>query len=162
MPNAIPELTLRPETDGDADFLTQLYRSTRDDLFQLGLPEPVLANMLDMQFRAQQSGYRSQFPDADYEVVERHGQPVGRLICHRGKSAIRLVFIALLPQERGLGHGRRLIEALQAEAGAAGKALLLSVGLHNSGAWRLYDRLGFQTVRNDGADLEMIWRAAQA
>lgn len=162
MPNDSPKLTLRPETEGDTDFVSQLYRSTRDDLLLLGLPEPMLASMLDMQFSAQQSSYRAQFPDADYVVVENMGRPIGRLICHRTESQIRLVFIALLPEMRGQGHGRHLIEALQAEAKTAGKTLSLSVGLHNTGAWRLYDRLGFQAVHDDGVDLEMGWRATPA
>lgn len=150
-------LILRPEAEHDKVFLERLYRSTRDDLLQTGLPELMLNNMIAMQFAAQQSGYRNQFPDAAHAIVEKNGESIGSLITNDGGDAIRLVYIALLPHERNRGYGRHLIRALQTEAENASKALTLSVSTQNTQAQRLYASLGFRVVNNSGAYLEMIW-----
>ena len=155
-----PLLNIRSETAQDTDFLARLYRSTREDLSQLGLPEAMLANMIAMQFHAQQSSYRKQYPDANYAIVEQHGEPIGHLVTNRGDNDIRLVYIALLPQERNRGHGRRLIQALQTEATAAKKPLRLSVSTQNVVAQHLYASSGFRVVTNDGVNPEMSWSAA--
>lgn len=155
-----PLLNLRPETAQDVHFLAQLFRSTREDLLQLPLPEAMLSNLVEMQFNAQQSSYRQHFPDAEFSVIEKDGERIGRLITHDGDTAIRLVCIALLPQARNQGHGRYLLQTLQAAATFAGKPLALSVSTQNAAAERLYLSLGFQTSHDDGANLEMIWHAA--
>lgn len=154
-----PLLNIRPEIPQDADFLARLYRSTREDLLQLGLPGAMLDNMMAMQFHAQQSGYRKQYPDAAYDIIEKAGEPAGSLITHRGIDAIRLVYIALLPHERNRGHGRRLIRTLQTEAAGANKTLRLSVSAQNTQAQRLYASCGFQVESDDGVHLEMSWSA---
>lgn len=153
-----PFLNIRPETARDVDFLARLYRSTREDLLQSGLPEAMLDNLIAMQFHAQQSGYRKQYPYADHAIVEKDGEPMGCLITHRGDDAIRLVYVALLPHERNQGHGRRLIHALQTEAASANKPLTLAVSTQNTQAQRLYVSCGFQVVSDNGAYLQMIWR----
>lgn len=152
-----PALTLRPETEQDSVFLERLFRSTRDDLMQLGLPEAVIDNLINMQFRAQQSSYRTQFPDADYGVVETEGEPIGYLITNHGSQEIRLVYIALSVHERNKGHGRRLIQTLQAKAAGENKPLTLSVDPRNMPAKHLYFDLGFQVRSDDGVNLELIW-----
>ena len=158
MSNLSPVVTLRPEVLQDKPFLEILYRSTRDDLLKLGLPEAMLGNLMQMQFNAQQTGYRTQFPDADYSIVERDGKSIGWLITDRNAEAIRLVNIALLPDQRNKGHGRRLINALQNEAAAAKKPLRLSVSCMNRHAQHLYVSSGFQIIGDDGANLEMTWQ----
>lgn len=148
---------IRPETSQDKDFLARLYRSTREDLLQTGLPENMLNNLIAMQFNAQQASYRNRFPDADYAVIEKDGDAIGCMITHRGNEAIRLVYIALLPHERNQGHGRRLIQALQVEAADTNKVVALSVSTQNTQAQRLYAALEFTVVGNDGAYWEMLW-----
>ena len=152
-------LTLRAETLQDQPFLETLYRSTRNDLLQLGLPEAMMDNLMQMQFNAQFSGYRTQFPDAEFSIVEKNNSPVGYLIVHHGDDTCRLVYIALLPDQRNQGHGRRLIEALKNEAAAAEKPLLLSVSCMNRHAQHVYLSSGFQIIGDDGANMEMAWRA---
>lgn len=158
----IEELLLRPETDEDAAFLKALYRSTREDLLQLGLPPEMLSNLLEMQFHAQRNGYRSQFPSADNSIIEKNGKPIGLLLKNVGASEIRLIHIALLSEERGKGLGRRLINELQQEASAAGKPLTLSVSTQNAGAQRLYTALGFGIIDDNGAYREMAWSPRQS
>ncbi len=152
-------LSLRPESLLDTDFLANLYRSTREDMLHIGLPGAMLDNLIGMQFRAQQDSYRQRFPHGDFSIVEIEGRPIGRLITSHGDESLRLVFIALLPQERNQGFGRRLLQSLQASAAATRKPLELSVDTMNVQAKRLYLSLGFQIRNDNGASLEMIWRA---
>ena len=154
---ALPDLHIRPSTEKDAFFLQTLYRSTRDDLLQLGLPDAMFENLLEMQFRAQQASYRSQFPDAKYAVVEKAGEAVGCLLTDEDGEEIRLVYIAFLPQARNRGHGRSLLRALQAKAEKAKKTLALSVDPRNTPALHLYRSAGFEVMNDDGANLEMVW-----
>lgn len=150
-------LNVRPEAEQDKDIVERLYRSTREDLLQLGLAEALIDNLIRMQLQAQQTEYRMQFPNADYAIVEQNGEATGCLVIDKGSEAIRLVYIALLPAERNKGHGRHLIQALQAEAVSANKPLMLSVDPQNMAAKHLYLSSGFQIKEDNSVNLEMIW-----
>lgn len=150
-----PVLTIRIETEHDHAFVEQLYRSTRDDLLHLALPAPIMDDLIGMQFRAQESGYRRQFPNAEHAIVEIDKAPIGRMVTHTSDDAIRLVYIALLPHARNLGHGRTIIRSLQTLAADANKPLRLSVAIHNEHAKHLYLSLGFRVIRDDGGHQEM-------
>jgi ribosomal protein S18 acetylase RimI-like enzyme len=152
-----PILSLRPEDERDGAFLARLYQSTRDDLLHVNVPEPMLDDLLEMQFCALQAGYRTQFPGARHFVIENEDGPIGCIIVNHGDEAIRLVYIALLPQERNRGYGRRLIHALQHEAASENKPLSLSVSTRNGQALRLYVSAGFRPASTDGINLNMIW-----
>lgn len=151
------DLNIRSETEQDKTFLESLYRSTRADLLQLGLTGTAIDNLIQMQFHAQQTGYRTQFPDAAYSIVEKNGVAIGYLIVDQGDKAFRLIYIALLPQERNRGYGRHLIKALQSQATLMHKPLRLSVDPQNMLAKHLYLASGFQVENGDGANLEMFW-----
>jgi ribosomal protein S18 acetylase RimI-like enzyme len=110
-----------------------------------------------MQFHAQQTGYRTQFPDAEYSIIEQKGEAIGYLIINNSDESIRLVYIAFLPHERNRGYGRHLLQTLQAEAAGANKPLMLSVDPQNMPAKHLYLSSGFQIKDADSANLEMIW-----
>ena len=150
-------LYLRPETKEDHAFLEALHRLTRPDLLQLGLPQDLLDSMLEMQFRAQRSSYRQEFPQSENYVIELDGVAVGSLLKHVDETAIRLIYIALLPEVRGKGYGRHLVSELQRETTASGKSLLLSVDPFNVPARSLYLSLGFGIGRQDGPNVEMFW-----
>lgn len=151
------DLTLRPKIEQDNAFLERLHRSTRPDLLQLGLPDPLLENLIQMQFNAQQTSYRTQFPNAEHSIIETKGEAIGYLIVNTNDEAIRLVYIALLPQARNQGYGRHLLKILQTEATNTNKPLGLSVDPQNAPAKHLYLSSGFQVKHDDGANLEMIW-----
>lgn len=151
------DLNIRPEVEPDKAFVERLYRSTRDDLLQLGLADALIDNLIRMQFQAQQASYRIQFPAAEYSIVEKAGNAIGYLIVDKSDEATRLVYIALLPSERNKKYGRRLIQALQSEASGANKPLTLSVDPQNIPAKHLYLSSGFQIKNDDGVNLEMTW-----
>jgi ribosomal protein S18 acetylase RimI-like enzyme len=155
---ALEHLHLRPAQAGDDAFLKELYAATRDDLRQAAIDPAMLALLVDMQWRAQCAGYRQAHPAADSLVVESAGAPLGRLLVDRSAPQWRIVDIALLPRARGQGHGVALLRALQARAGEAGAALVLTVRRDNPRARRLYVALGFEADGGDALAEQMVWR----
>ncbi|MEA2502835.1 MAG: hypothetical protein QOD01_2946 [Actinomycetota bacterium] len=155
-------VTLRPVAPGDEPFLRALYGSTRErELAPLGWTQLQVDAFLDMQFRARQLQYRSQFPGADDCVVLVGGDPAGRLYVDRGEVLIRVVDIAMAPDYRGQGAGAALLGGLIEEASAAGKVVELHVESSNP-AQRLYRRLGFVEAGAASPYLRMQWRPAPA
>jgi ribosomal protein S18 acetylase RimI-like enzyme len=151
-------VVLRPVTPGDGDFLRRLYAATRDDVSLAPWSEAERNAFLEMQFTAQSADYGRRFPRSDHSIVTVAGCDVGRIWIDRGDEEIRLLDIALLPEHRGQGTGRVLLERLIAESVAAGTPLRHTVDKANSGARRLYERLGFAVIEDSELHLLMEWR----
>lgn len=154
------QVTLRPVRPEDEMFLLQVYASTRtEELALVNWTAPQKDAFLQMQFNAQRQSYRTQFPEAVYQIIQRDDVAIGRLIIDRSGDELLLIDIALLPACRNAGIGTGLIRDLMAEAGRTGKALRLHVEFFNP-AQRLYERLGFIKIGASGIYYEMEWRAA--
>jgi GNAT superfamily N-acetyltransferase len=110
------------------------------------------------QFNAQTAHYRENYPGASLQIIERDGEPIGRLYVMRWEREIRIMDIALLPEHRGAGIGTKLLRELQKEAAAAGKPLTIHVERFNP-ALQLYQRLGFREIEDKGVYLLMRWSA---
>jgi ribosomal protein S18 acetylase RimI-like enzyme len=152
--------TLRPVRVEDQNFLFRLYASTRThEIAAFGWPAAQQEAFLRMQFMAQQRGYESAYPQAEHNVVELDGSPIGRLMIYREKDSVRLVDIALLAGHRGQGLGGELIGALIEQCARAGATLRLQV-LQTNPARRLYERLGFTRTGEDAMYIEMERRPA--
>ena len=139
----IVDITLRTATPEDNPFYLRVYSSTRAD--EMALVDWNAAQkeaFLKMQFEAQRQFYLANYPEAIYYVIERAGQPVGRMIVDRSDKTIRLMDIALLPEHRNAGIGSGLIKELLEEADHANRPVLLHVETFNP-AMKLYKRLGF-------------------
>lgn len=149
--------TLRPARAADADFLFELFVHSRASTLALvELDPPTRDALLQMQFRAQDHGYRTRFPNARFDVIECDAAPIGRLVVDRSEGEIRVVDVALLPERRNRGIGTSLLRALLAEAAANGQAVTLHVARDNP-ARSLYQRLGFATVSEDAIYVAMTW-----
>jgi ribosomal protein S18 acetylase RimI-like enzyme len=148
---------LRPETEADIPFLVRLYASTREAELEHAPWEPLskVAFLLN-QFEAQRHHYYAYFPDTAFDVIERHGVPMGRLYLEPRPESYHIIDIALMPDMRGQGVGTRLLEALLAHAGALGKGVGISVETFNP-ALHLYRRLGFTHISDEGIYQTMEW-----
>ena len=154
MPDA---LSFRPIAPEDREFLYRLYASTRaEELARVPWDDEEKARFLRFQFEAQHRYYREQFPEARFDLVLRGEAPIGRLYVDRRQDEIRLIDIALLPEHRGAGLGGRLMRGVLAQAEAAGLPVQIHVERNNP-AMRLYDRLGFQQVEEQGVYWLMRW-----
>jgi ribosomal protein S18 acetylase RimI-like enzyme len=115
---------------------------------------------LRMQFEAQRRHYTTYYPAAAHDVVLVDGEPAGRLYVDRGEQEICVVDIALLPEYRGRGIGADLLTPILDEADAAGKTVSIHVE-HSNRARRLYERLGFVEVADQGV-YALLERTPQA
>ncbi len=136
-------LTVRHEVPEDYPFISDLYASTRaGELARVDWPEPAKAAFLKRQSTAQIRHYRKHFPDAAYLVVAHGARSVGRIYLVRQPAELRLMDIALLPDERGQGWGRALMAAVLDLATVGQQAVSLHVEPDNPArVW--YQRLGF-------------------
>ncbi len=151
------EVSLRPATPADRDLLFRVYASTREEeLAPVPWPAEAKEAFLRQQFDAQDAWWRTHYAGATFEVVVVDGRDAGRLYLWEGPSEIRIVDVALLPEARGGGAGRRLIRDVQRRAMAAGKSVTIHVERMNP-ALALYERLGFRLVEDKGVYLFLSW-----
>jgi len=150
-------ITLRPANDSDYDFMRRLYHSTRaEEMEHFPFDEARKNAFLDQQFAAQFEHYGVHYPTCERNIVEKDGQPIGRLWIDVWKDQIRLVDIALMPEWRGSGIGSKLLRGVLARGIASGKPVTIHVEAFNP-ALRLYQRLGFQHVDTNGVYYLMKW-----
>jgi len=149
-------------TEADPPFLSRLYASTRDEeLTPVPWSQADKAAFLDQQFRAQHAHYQQYYPDADWLVIARGNEDIGRFYIERWPSQHRIIDIALLPEHRGNGFGEPLLRDLLDEAAAAGKDVSIHVEKLNP-AMRLYRRLGFTIEEDKGVYDLMRWTRGSA
>lgn len=152
-----PGVAYRPVEDGDLPFLAEVYASTRrEELAPLPWTEAEKDGFLRSQFEAQRRHYEEHFPDCAFLVIERAGDPVGRLYVDRREDEIRLVDIALLPESRGNGLGTAILKRVLEEGRRKGLPVRIHVERENP-ARRLYERLGFREGGEHGVYLLMEW-----
>ncbi len=148
-------ITLRPITPKDKGFLYRVYSSTREDeLRQTAWSDEEKEAFLSMQFEAQHKYYMEQFPNAAFQLILSDDEPIGRLYLDRRADEFRLIDIALLPEHRNQGIGSVFMKKLLGEARAAGLPVRIHVERFNP-ALRLYQRLGFREISEDGVYLLM-------
>ncbi len=149
------DLHLCPVSADDDAFLRGLYATTRaEEVEAWGWSEDERDAFLDMQYHLQRQSYEVQFPGADHQIVLNGEERLGRLFVLRTGDELRLVDISLLPEYRRRGIGTTLLGQLLTEAGRAGQTVGLQV-LAASPAIRLYERLGFTAVSDDGVYVQM-------
>ena len=151
-------ISFRPEIPQDEAFLSKLYSTTRDaEMALTGWDLAQQQAFLRMQFQFQTTHYRQHYSDAFFQIILRDNAPIGRIYLHYGPSQIRLMDIALLPEYRGVGIGRSILQDLLQRAAELGQPVTLHVERFNP-ALRLYERLGFQVIEDLGINLYMEWR----
>lgn len=152
-------ITLRPALPEDESFLLEVYASTRaQEMALVPWDDEQRKSFLTMQFTAQHSHYRKQFPEASYSVILRDGLPVGRFYVFRQDDFMRILDITVLPEYRNGGIGISLVQELLDEAAHARKRVLIYVETYNP-SLRLFERLGFKSIAEEGANFLLEWRA---
>jgi ribosomal protein S18 acetylase RimI-like enzyme len=150
-------LRFRRIGEADMKFLSRVYTSTRvEELAGATMSDEAQAAFLDMQFRAQHAHYQKYYPQADWLVIERDGEDIGRLYIERWPTQHRIIDISLLPEYRGKGAGEALLRDLMDEAAGEARAVSIHVEKTNP-AMTLYRRLGFVLEEDKGVYDLMRW-----
>jgi ribosomal protein S18 acetylase RimI-like enzyme len=145
---------IRPATDDDIDFLTEVAVSTvkgqgrwpaeEDEAeYRIGYAEWTREHIMGAE------------PSSSLSVLEVNGVRVGRLRVVRPGNLVEIAGIHVMPTSQGQGIGTQVIRGLIAEAGAARLPLELGVETDNPRARALYDRLGLRPVTRDGDETRM-------
>lgn len=150
--------TRRTATDADAPLLRTLFEESRPDLAML--PAEARTTILDLQLRAQHRQQDADHPGCRREIVMSDGAPVGLLVSDRDPGAVHVLDIAIAADHRGRGLGSMVLTGLLEEARASDREVTLQVWAANTGARRLYERLGFGYAEpaTDTGHLRMRWR----
>jgi ribosomal protein S18 acetylase RimI-like enzyme len=149
-------ITYRTMTDGDLPFVAALYAPSRaGEVAGTGWPAAAQAAFLEQQHRAQHSHYRATYPKGEWLLIERGGEPIGRLYLAEELGQLLVVDISLLPAARGGGLGTAILRDVLA---GEKRPVMLHVQRTNR-ARRLYERLGFELVEEQPIYLKMIRRA---
>lgn len=143
-------ISYRPFTADDLPFVAELYASTRrEEVAATGWPPEVQEAFLRQQHEAQRSHYSIHYADAEWLIIEREGEPIGRLYLHEGAEDLLIVDISLVPHCRGQGIGGAILRDTLALGRERAKAVTIHVEKFNP-ARRLYLRLGFSVVDDVG------------
>ena len=149
-------LELRPATEEDVDFLTDLVLDvTRDQgRFPADADEGEYRAGFAAWTREQVAG---ELPGSTTYVLRRDDERVGRLRLVRTEEETELAGIQLRPDAQGRGLGTALVRSLQEE----GRPVTLGVERDNPRARALYERLGFALVGQDDRDAPAALGAAR-
>lgn len=142
----------------DRELLYRIYASTRvEEMAQVPWTDQQKENFLRFQFHAQHAYYQEHFPKAHFDLIIVDEEPVGRLYLDVRDDEHRLIDIALLPEHRGRGLGTALLRKVLEAAAVEGKKVRIHVEFNNP-AMRLYQRLGFHKIEEQGVYHLMEWR----
>lgn len=150
-------ITFRPVTSGDNDFLREVYGSTRaDEMALVPWTDEQREAFIQHQFTAQQEHYAQNYPSANHDIVLFNGRQVGRLYVARLEREIRIIDVTLLPAERNAGIGSYLIRQLLDEAGRTKRSVRIWVEDFNP-SLQLFERFGFSRSEQQGVHVLMEW-----
>lgn len=136
-PATLRRTTLRASGAADATALRALADAHFADLLP-GLPPEVVS----VQSRARDEGYRQSFPCARELVIEVDGEVAGRLLVDGAAPAYHLVDVVVHPARRGSGVGTAALRAWLADVDREAASVTLRVAAL-SPARRWYERHGF-------------------
>ena len=153
------DLKYRLATQEDDVFLEQLFRYTRNDLYQLPMSREFIDKLVAQQYQLQQASYRQQAPDAKIYVIESRQSAIGKIMLHVDVSSIHIVDFSILPEKRGQGFGTRVLQAVQNLARQQRHKVWLSVDRMNAPAKKLYLSQGFAITGATETHDTMVWAA---
>jgi ribosomal protein S18 acetylase RimI-like enzyme len=149
---------LRAVKASDEERLYRIFAESHADLMATTADRDTtqIDTLMQIQFQARQEQYRSNYPGARFDAIIEDADVIGNIYVAPVRDELRLVDVSLLSGFRNLGIGFALIKALLDEATLANKRVSLHVQRDNPAA-RLYKRLGFIDVSEEGIYKRMEW-----
>lgn len=134
--------SLRYAKDSDKAWLEELRRAAYEGLFYATWG------------RWDETRHQRQFAESWHrgriQIAEIDGQPIGMIQLYEPGDHVEVGEIQICPKHQGTGIGTQLLVGIIDRARQQGRDVVLSTGLMNLGAARLFRRLGFEeTERSD-------------
>ncbi|WP_406641016.1 GNAT family N-acetyltransferase [Pectobacterium brasiliense] len=137
-------ITLRPATPEDEQFLFKLRRATMDEhLHRAGVIADDSAHWQRIKYHYH-----------DAYIVLMGSERIGLFKRHKGANEWTIIQIQILPAYQGQGIAAWLLNTFLQQADEANVPVTLSV-LNGNRAITLYQRVGFKIVDNDDIALKM-------
>jgi len=142
---------LRASDESDNELLYRIFVESHGDLAAAvaDWDDARKKSFLRSQFQIQQEQYRGHYPQARFDVVVADGQVIGNFYVAPGADELLLVDVNLLPEFRNRGIGGALLQDLLDESENSNKPVSLHV-MQGNPAIRLYERIGFEVVAQEG------------
>lgn len=156
-------LSLRNIAQQDEAVLCAIYGSTRAEEMERVVDwsnDQKLA-FVRQQFEAQHVYYQQNYIGAAFWIIQKEGQPIGRLYIDGNfiDGSIRIIDITLLPAYRNGGIGQSILQDILAYARQKEKPVTIHVESFNP-ALQLYERLGFSLKdKKNGVYYLLEWKA---
>jgi RimJ/RimL family protein N-acetyltransferase len=153
------DFIFRPERPEDERFLFELFAAHHGVMLRhSGLPEAMVGNLLESQFRSQTATYRNMYPDAIYSIIGFEGKEIGRFVEQDETDVVYFVDFLLAPQHQAKGFGPAITRALMEEWAARGRGTRVEVMINNEPCLKMCRRLGFTEGKPDErAYVELRW-----
>ena len=142
-------ISLRTINKTDNDALLRIYASTRLEELKLATnwSEELKQKFLEFQFNAQHNYYQEIYTGAHFWMIEKKGEPIGRLYLDENfeNKTVRIIDITLLPEWRGKGIGNQIIMDIIHFAAKRNQPVSIHVESFNP-AMNLYKKMGFELI----------------
>jgi ribosomal protein S18 acetylase RimI-like enzyme len=146
-------ITRRPAEESDVALLFELYAATREhELAMVPWNDDQKRAFLEMQFRAQRTGYAAKYPAAAHEIICLGERGVGRIYWSNEPERIHILDITIAPASRNAGIGSGVLHEILALADRDGKPVTIYVEPFNPSR-RLFERIGFGIAINDEVNM---------
>lgn len=158
--NVLPNgLSIRPARPADKAFLEKLHRDQREDLKMIDADKDYVEGIIELQLRAQTTGYGAAFPNALYFIIEKTGEPVGKLTLDWGGTEARVVDLGFIKRARGKGFGQSVLGALLAACGPSKCPLAVSCVITNVGLYKWLLDHGFvvEEAHEGASHHRLVW-----
>ncbi|MBX9349327.1 GNAT family N-acetyltransferase [Chromobacterium vaccinii] len=152
-----PSLSLRPARQADAPCIDRIYRSARPDLQWINGDAELIDTVQRQQLQVLQQGTGQNYPNAMHFIVEKARGAVGAVMVDFGPNEVRIIFLAMLPEARGQGYGKAVLQGLQQAAKQVGAPLAAVVWHNNGEARRVYQSLGFVLEEAGAMADKLVW-----
>lgn len=145
------DISLVPSIPTDRTFLRHLHQSTM---------RPQVEAIWGWDDAVQAGFFNTYIAAGNISIISWHGQMVGAVQVHDQPAAVFLSQLEIDPAFQGKGIGTWIIEHLKQQVAEKGKPLRLQVLKINTGANRLYQRLGFRQTGTTETHFLMEWLAS--
>ncbi len=150
-------LTVRFPRPSDDDFLMGLFMDARPWLAKAHHDRDFIRTLYEQQYSARRMGQETRYPEHLDFVVEKTGQPVGRIVMDLGRYDWRVSEVEIHRLARGKGIGTDLLRSIQGTAAQMRIPITLSVAEVDTRVHWFYHRLGFDLLAKTSPSLELIW-----